>query len=290
VVTIGNFDGVHLGHQALLQRTLTLAAELGVSAAAFTFYPAPRDVLRPDNPVIRIQRVQDRIAALLAAGLDQVILEPFTLDYAKRDAQWFAEEVLTRRLNASAVVVGWDFRFGRDRAGGVDELKRWMDVPVLQIAPFETAGETVSSSRIRFALHEGDVEQAAGLLGHTHEVVGCVVKGDGRGTALGFPTANLDADTPLIPGDGVYAVTVLGVGEEALSGVCNIGCRPTFGSGARQIEVHLLDFDGDLYGQTLRLCFVKRLRGERRFDAIDALKTQISTDIASASTVLAAEW
>ena len=156
---------MHRGHQVLLNRTLELAKTLNRPACAFTFHPAPRGCIAPRESVVRIQRAEDRIACLLAAGIDHVVLEPFSLDYAKKDARWFAEEVLGRRLQASAVVVGWDFRFGRGRAGGFEELARWMSVPVEQVAAFQQASETVSSSRIRFALHNGDIADAARLLG-----------------------------------------------------------------------------------------------------------------------------
>ena len=286
VVTIGNFDGVHLGHQVLLGRTLELARSMNRASCAFTFHPAPRDVLRPDNPILRIQRPEDRIACLLAAGIDQVVLEPFSLDYAKKDARWFAEEVLGKRLNASAVVVGWDFRFGRGRSGGYEELARWMTVPVEQVSAFQHDQETVSSSRIRCALHDGNIEEAARLLGRDHEVVGTVVAGDGRGTGLGYPTANVAAETQLVPADGVYAVSVLGLGDASYGGVCNIGMRPTFGEGPRQIEVHLFDVSGDFYGEHVRVCFHRRLRGEMRFSSSEELTTQIALDVALAKQAL----
>jgi riboflavin kinase/FMN adenylyltransferase len=289
VVTIGNFDGVHLGHRALLDHTLALSASLNRMSCAFTFSPAPRDVLRPENPVLRLQRTEDRIASLLSAGLDQVVVEPFDLAYAKKDAKWFAEEVLTRRLNASAVVVGWDFRFGRGRTGGFEELASWMKVPVEQVEVHKEGGEVLSSSRIRFALHDGKVEEVCGYLGRPHEVVGTVVAGDGRGKQLGYPTANIATETPLVPGDGVYAVRVYGLAEEALEGVCNIGSRPTFGKGPRQVEVHVLDAMGDFYGSKIRLCFLRRLRGEQTFDSSEALVAQICVDIEAARTCLRAD-
>ena len=288
VVTIGNFDGVHLGHRALLERTLQLAGSLNVLSCAFTFSPAPRDVLRPENPVLRLQRTEDRIASLLGAGLDQVIVEPFDMPYAKRDAQWFAEEVLTKRLNASAVVVGWDFRFGCGRTGGFEELSNWMTVPVEQVKALKVDGEVLSSSRIRFAVHDGFVEQAAQYLGRTHEVVGTVVAGDGRGKHLGFPTANIATETPLVPKDGVYAVRVFGIADEALEGVCNIGGRPTFGEGPRQVEVHVLDAVGDFYGSKVRISFETRLRDEQKFDEPESLIAQIREDVAVARRWFAA--
>lgn len=287
VVTIGNFDGVHLGHRALLDRTRALADQNGAEACAFTFDPAPRDVLRPDNPILRIQRLQDRIDLLLASGMDHVIVEPFSRAYAAHDASWFASEVLCRRLRATAVVVGWDFRFGRGRGGSAETLREVLDVPVEQIDALELRGEVVSSSRIRQALTRGEVAYAAALLGRPHRVVGVVTPGDARGRALGFPTANLLCQTPLLPGDGVYAVTATLSDGRRLPAVANLGARPTFGEGPATVEVHLLDFHGDLYGQQLAIDFVRRLRGEQRFSGREALVDQIAKDIAQARHTLA---
>ena len=285
VVTIGNFDGVHRGHQALLNHTLEVAKRLDTTACAYTFDPAPRDVLRPDNPVIRIQCLDDRIASLQSAGIDAVVVEPFTLEFSRNDAQWFAEEILVRRLRACAVVVGWDFRFGRGRAGGVDELARWLTIPVEQVAAFEEGSQVISSSRIRRALHDGKVTLASELLGRMHEVVGQVVSGDRRGRELGYPTANLHSRTPLIPKDGVYAVWAELEGGERLRAVCNVGTRPTFGPGGRKVEVHLMNQSVDLYDRTLRRHFARRLRDEIRFSERAALVAQIEQDIQ-----VALEW
>ena len=161
-----------------------------------------------------------------------------------------------------------------------------MNVPVEQVVAHKEGDEVLSSSRIRFALHDGKVEEAARYLSRPHEVVGTVVAGDGRGKELGFPTANIATETPLVPGDGVYAVRVLGLNEEALDGVCNIGCRPTFGNGPRQVEVHVLDIEGDFYGSKVRLSFQKRLRGEVKFTNEADLTTQIRADITLARASL----
>lgn len=287
VVTIGNFDGVHLGHRALLDRTRNRADALGAPACAFTFHPAPRDVLRPGNPVLRLQRLEDRVRDLRAAGMDHVIVEPFDRDYASHDGAWFAREVLGRRLRAAAVVVGWDFRFGKGRGGSVETLRDVLQVPVEQVGALQHRGETVSSSRIRQAVAAGQVAEAAELLTRPHEVVGVVVRGDARGRELGFPTANVSPQTPLLPADGVYAVRVHTGEGPWRDGVANVGTRPTFGEGARGVEVHLLGFSGDLYGRLLRVAFVDRIREERRFDSRDALVAQIRADARAAARRLA---
>lgn len=281
VVTIGNFDGVHRGHRALLDRTCAVAESLGAVTAAYTFHPAPRDVLRPGNPIDRLQRVEDRVLYLGRAGMDFVVLEPFTLDLAARDATWFAREILVRRLGAVAVVVGWDFRFGKGRGGNVDTLRQVLDIPVEQVGALEHAGGVVSSSRIRQALHAGQVHVAADLLGRPHEVVGTVVHGEARGRQLGFPTANIAPETALIPGDGVYAATVELAPGEVVHAVVNVGTRPTFDGPGRTVEAHLLDWDGNLYERQVRVAFVARIRDERRFDSKEALVAQIHHDIAT---------
>lgn len=288
VVTIGNFDGVHLGHRALLDRTRTLAAAHQARACAFTFDPPPRDVLRPDNAIQRIQRLQDRTAMLLDAGVDHVIVEPFTLAYAAHDARWFAEEILRRRLGAVAVVVGWDFRFGKGRGGTAGTLREALDAPVEQIQAYRLDGEAVSSSRIRQALQRGEVAVASTLLGRPHRVVGTVVRGDARGRDLGFPTANIKSQTPLVPAEGVYAVRVRLADQTVRKGVANLGARPTFGGGPPTLEVHLFDFDGDLYGATLAVDFIGRIRDERRFEDRTALVEQIRHDAQAARDLLRA--
>ena len=287
VVTIGNFDGVHRGHRVLLERTIARARALDTNALVYTFHPAPRDVLRPDNDIPRIQALEDRVATLHAVGIDHVVVEPFTLALAGREPEWFAREILARRLRAQALVLGWDFRFGARRAGTTADLREWLSVPVEQVEAVRAAGDIASSSRIRQLVRSGDVATAATLLTRPHRVRGTVVHGDARGRGLGFPTANLALDTPLQPAPGVYAVlTDLGQGAPR-PGVANFGRRPTFGGGAEVLEVHLFDYDGDLYGQALAVDFVARIRGERTFDGIEALKAQIDSDIQAARDVLA---
>lgn len=278
VITIGNFDGVHIGHRALLERARSLGRG---PVIAYTFHPAPRDVLRPDNGIRRIQRLQDRVDTLLEAGADTVVVEPFDLAFAARTPESFASEILTDRLRGTAVVVGWDFRFGRGRAGNAEGLRELLDVPVEQVEAVHFEGEVASSSRIRGLIEAGEVEAAARLLTRPHDIVGTVVHGQSRGRALGFPTANLRVQTPMLPADGVYAVRV---GEH--HGVANLGKRPTFEGAPPSVEVHLLDFDGDLYEQELRVAFVQRIREERTFDGVEALVEQIGRDVSAARGML----
>jgi riboflavin kinase/FMN adenylyltransferase len=286
VLTIGNFDGVHLGHRALLERVIARARAEGRTSCAYTFHPSPVDVLRPDRRPPRIQSLEERVATIAGLGVDRVVVERFDRAFAEHDARWFAEEVVQRRLRAVAVVIGWDFRFGRGRAGGPAELVSSLPVDVEQVGPILVDGDPVSSSRIRQLVRDGDVAAAARLLGRPHRVTGEVVVGDGRGRTLGFPTANVAARTELLPALGVYAVRVDVGGPAALQGVVNLGVRPTFDGHGTRLEAHLLDFSGDLYGQTLRVEFVARLRGEQRFASLQELVDQVQRDLRAARRLL----
>ena len=287
VVSIGNFDGVHLGHRALIQAATDKARALGTQVCAFTFHPAPRDVLRPGNPIPRIQILEDRLRHLGEAGAAEVVVEPFTSEYGQRSAEWFAAEVLKNRLKASAVVVGWDFRFGQGRSGDAGVLRRALDVQILPFGPFEMEGIAVSSSRIRMAVRSNDLSSATALLGRHHEVLGQVVAGHQRGRAIGFPTANVAPRTALLPTEGVYAVMVdIGDGVRRPA-VANLGKRPTFNADETALlEVHILDFDGDLYQRAIRVFLVARLRSEKRFASSDDLVEQIRKDIQAARELL----
>lgn len=287
IVTIGNFDGVHLGHQDLIAAARLRADEVGAPVCAYTFDPPPRDVFRPDNGVPTVQRLSDKIIALGRHGVDQVVIERFDRAFAAHEPEHFATQVLRDRLGARAVVVGWNFRFGRGRRGDVELLSRLLDVPVVGLSPVRWQGEAISSTRIRGAVAEGRVRDAARMLGRPHVVRGPVVRGDARGRTLGFPTANVAAETRLVPATGVYAVRV-DVGDGSWRpAVANIGQRPTFGGQERRLEAHLLEFDGDLYDRELGVQFVARLREERSFSGRDALVAQIRVDAAEARKVLA---
>ena len=280
VLTLGNFDGVHRGHRTLLDKARAVATEIGAPAAALTFDPAPRDVLRPDNGIPRIQSMSRKLAHLAAAGLDAVVVQPFDLELASLEPEVFARRILVADLGVVALVVGHDFRFGHRRAGTADDL-RAIGVPVHVLPPLTDGDGVVSSSRIRDLLRAGDVAGAARLLGHDHEVEGTVVEGERRGRTLGFPTANVEVDGGLLPADGVYAVRV-----DGRIGVANLGTRPTFAGVARRLEVHLLDYEGDLYGQRLVVSFVAHIRGEKRFESLSALREAIAADASAARRIV----
>jgi riboflavin kinase/FMN adenylyltransferase len=297
-VAIGNFDGVHLGHQALLARTLALARSRGARGGVLTFEPHPVRALRPSLAPPLLTSLDRKLELLAGAGLDAVVVQPFDLGYAATTAAGFVERDLHGALGVRDVVVGWDFTAGHERAR-VDALRALLAAGGLAlhvVDPVTEGGLTVSSTKIREFLLEGNVEGAALLLTRPYDLDGRVQPGAGRGRGLGFATANL-ATSGLLPRNGVYAVRALvgghpgPLGPEGAArhdGVCNVGVKPTVeASGTVTAEVHLFDFDGrDLYGASLRLAFVARLRDERRFPTLDALKAQIADDAERARALL----
>ena len=285
VATIGNFDGLHRGHQALVGRLLERAAELGAPSLVYTFDPPPRLVLQPGKAPPRIATLAQKVDGLFELGVEHVVVETFTADFGARPPDWFGREIIGR-LQPRAMVVGYDFRYGQGRAGNARTLAAQRpDLPIETVEALQFGELVVGSSRIREAVAEGCIEAANNMLGRPYRLVGTVVQGDARGRTIGFPTANLNADNELIPGSGVYAVRGHVRGRE-YPGVANLGVRPTF-SGARfVIEVHLFDFEGDLYGQSLPVDFVARIRPERRFESADALVAQIRLDAVEARRVL----
>lgn len=293
-LTIGNFDGVHRGHQMLVTELAQAAHASGGLAGLLTFEPHPLAVLRPNVRVLRLTSNEERAAVLAALGLDFVIVLPFTLDTAATPATDFMQEV-TRHLRLRELWVGPDFALGRGREGNTARLAalgQTLGYRVHVVPPYDWQGEPVRSSRVRSLLaDEGAVEAAADLLGRPYQVWGEIVRGAQRGRTLGFPTANLalPADR-LVPAHGVYACWAWRGDGAALTGhpaVVNIGVRPSFDNGQPSIEAYLLDYDGDLYGETIGLSFIRRLRGEQRFTDISALVAQIRADAESARQVLA---
>ncbi|MFM2161282.1 MAG: hypothetical protein RLZZ383_794 [Pseudomonadota bacterium] len=283
VLTIGTFDGVHLGHRALLDQARAMADARGLPVVAVTFAPSPRDVMQPGHGVPAVQRLVDRERDLVRAGADEVVALPFSRALAALPAETFVTEVLGARLRAAAVVTGWDFRFGRERRGHAALIAETLGIPAATVAAVTVGGVPVSSTEIRRRVAAGDLEGAAAMLGRPHTLAGSVVRGDQRGRTLGFPTANVLVQTELRPPDGVYAVRVLGIGE----GVANLGGRPTVGDGVAPLEVHVFDRDVDLYDQDLEVAIVAHLRPIRRFGDLSALKEQIAADAACARAMLA---
>ena len=287
VLSVGNYDGLHLGHRHLLKALVDKAAALGAPACVYTFDPPPRVVLAPQQHQPRIQSWPDKVRILGELGVDQVIVERFSRAFAQHPPQWFAAEVLGRRIQPRAMVLGYDFRFGRARAGDIHLLRGLLpDTPIEQVDALKIDGGIVSSSVIRSMVLDGEVARSAHLLGLPHRISGTVVDGDKRGRTIGFPTANLDTDAQLLPKNGVYAVRARVDGSQWIDGVANLGERPTFDGRRFLIEVHLIDFSGDVYGREMEVGFIKRLRDEQRFDGPDALVAQIRADVAEARVAL----
>lgn len=287
MLTIGNFDGLHHGHRHLISTLVKEAQDRGVPSAVYTFDPPPRVVLAPTQHPPRIQTWTDKVRIMGELGVNQVVVERFTRSFAQHPPSWFLDEVLASRIQPVGLVVGYDFRFGRGRAGDVETVRSaFPDIPVVQVQPLMMNGETVSSSRIRAAVVDGRVDEAAHWLGCPHRIRGTVVRGDARGRTIGFPTANLETDSELIPTRGVYAVRARSNQGEWMDAVANLGTRPTFDGRSFIVEVHLINFSGDLYGSEMEVAFVERLRGEIAFTSPEDLVQQIQTDVAQATKVL----
>lgn len=292
VIVPGNYDGVHRGHQVLIARAREIAQGLQGRTQVLFFYPHPAALLSPERAPEPLTTAARRRSLLLAHGVDEVKVVEFTAEYAAQLPEEFLDNLL--QAGAKGMVVGHDFRFGKRASGTPALLTAWAKtrgVVAEVVAPVVDGGLRISSSQVRKALAEGRVEDAAGLMARVHDVSGTVVVGDQRGRLLGFPTANLDSDVVLHPADGVYAVVVRRLDQsgptQLLPAVANLGTRPTFAAG-RSVEVHLLDFQGSLYGERLRVGFVKRIRGEQRFADVDALREQIGRDCVAARNALSA--
>lgn len=289
VVALGNFDGVHLGHRAVISHAVEEARSRAVRSVAATFEPHPRAVLRPGEEPKLLTTPEIREELLLRCGVDEVRKIRFDRDLSRKSPGEFVHDVLVGELGAVFVVVGENFRFGHKAAGNFDDLRRHMRdsggeavaVPILAL------DEGISSSRIRDLISAGELREAAKLLGRPYSLRGEVVVGDRRGRTIGFPTANVLPDPRiLVPALGVYAGYV-GVGDERHRACTNVGVAPTFDRHERKVEAHLLDYDGDLYGKTVTVSFVERLRPEQRFSGIEELKAQISHDVEETRLLLA---
>jgi len=294
-VAVGNFDGVHRGHLAVIGEAGRIAHANGLPWAVLTLEPHPRQVFKPDTAPFRLTPLRIKARHIEALGVDALIVLHFDLEFSRRSARTFIEDVLVEGLGARHVVCGYDFTFGHDRAGNPELLLRLggelgFDFTCVQEVRNDS-GEALSSTRVRQLLSAGDPAGAAAILGRPYEVEGRVDHGDHRGRTIGYPTANVHLGEYLRPVNGVYAVRA-GVDEGArtvwYNGVANLGRRPTFGGDDVLLEAHLFDFSGDLYGRHLRVQFVEYLRAEKAFDGLDGLKAQIAADGARAREVLAA--
>lgn len=288
VLTVGTFDGVHLGHRKIISRLHDLAAAIHGESVIFTFDPHPRKVVSPAETNLRLlTTLEEKIELFEQSGIDHLIIFPFTTEFAELSYEEFVEQILIGKIHTQSLVVGYDHRFGKDRKGDFEFLKNCADRLGFQIEKLDVLllnESNISSTRIRDAIQIGDVDTANSYLGYPFSIHGKVVEGQKLGRLIQFPTANIEASNPdkIIPGYGVYAVKVKVQGK-IYSGMLNIGSRPTINNNAdhRSIEVHLFDFDSDIYGQVLELKFFRKLREELKFASLDALKEQLSIDKAN---------
>ena len=291
-VTIGNFDGVHLGHQFIFRMLVEEARREGRPAVVISFEPHPQRVLHPERrPFYLIASPEEKIRLLAGLGIDAFILIPFSFEYARTTAEEFVREVLRERLRIRRILIGHDYTFGRGKEGNeafLTEAGRRLGFEVEGINAFCVGDIVISSTKIREALLAGEVRFAATLLGRPYNLSGRVIYGNQRGVRLGFPTANIAPDKELVPARGVYAVRVIREGKRH-EAILNIGFNPTFADGKRSIEVHIFDFHEDIYGESIEILFSERIRDEVRFESPEKLIAQIDRDIARAREILKSE-
>jgi riboflavin kinase / FMN adenylyltransferase len=295
VLTIGTFDGVHIGHQKIISRLKEVAQEKGGETVILTFFPHPRMILHPDDLNIKLITTMDEKAELLEnLGIDHLIITPFTRDFSNLNPQKYIKDILIEKIGTSHIIIGYDHRFGKDRSGGLEELQNHateLGYDVEEIPEQDIDDVAISSTKIRNALLSGDVKTAENFLGYPFHLSGKVIKGDQIGRTIGFPTANLfvEESYKLIPGDGIYAVSVDfksgKLKNTSAKGMAYIGHRPTINGMSRNIEVNIFDFNHDIYGETIRLNFLKYLRADQKFNSLDELKEQLGKDEVGARIV-----
>jgi riboflavin kinase/FMN adenylyltransferase len=290
IVSIGNFDGVHIGHQAILHRLVQEAKDRQGTAIVLTFHPHPLSVLRPGQQLPLICSLREKLLVFSSLGIQKVFLQHFTLSFARLSAEEFVRSYLSEIIGAERVIVGHNVSFGRNRAGNVETLRQFAKTYGFEaeiVGPIKTDDREVSSTVVRALLNSGEMPAVTQLLGRYYTVSGRVVKGFQRGRGIGFPTANLLPRADLLLPNGVYAVKV-DIGGQEIPGVANIGLNPTFGVNKRTLEAHLFDFSDDLYGKRLSVAFVARLRGEQKFPSVKELVQQIQKDADHARALLLA--
>jgi riboflavin kinase/FMN adenylyltransferase len=288
VVTMGNFDGIHRGHQEIFRLLRQEAEANHGTALVITFHPHPLKVLHPERAPRLITNLQDRVELMGCCGIEHVLCLPFDEEFARWEAERFVREILVQKLGIKKVLVGEDFRFGKNREGGINFLKKRGEpfgYAVQKIEPVRVDGMEISSTRIRQSIQEGRIRESTAMLGRPYNISGTVVTGDKRGRTLGFPTANLATEAELLPPNGIYAVRVV-LGEHSRPGVANLGIKPTFTGRRFSIEAHIFEFDQDIYGEFMRMEFVDWIREERSFPDANALAEQIGRDAQQAREIL----
>lgn len=292
VTTIGTFDGIHIGHQKILKQVVKLAEDKGYVPAVLTLFPHPRMVLQKDDSIKLLNTIDERVQLLKALGIKEVIVKKFTQEFANLSAQDYVKQILVDELNTKHIVIGYDHHFGKNRSANIKDLKAFAkryDFKVEEISAQDIEDVTVSSTKIRTALNEGEVDLANSYLGYNFFITGTVVKGKGLGRTIDFPTANINitATYKLIPGDGVYVVKSK-IENKTVFGMMNIGTNPTVDGKTRSIEVHFFNFNADIYDSELKIEFLKRLRSEQKFENLKALKIQLKKDMTNASAYIKA--
>jgi len=282
IVTIGTFDGVHLGHQQILKQLIDTSRKSKLKSVLLTFFPHPRMVLQPDISMRLIQTIQEREKALQKTGLDYLVIHPFSTEFSRLSADDYVKQILVEQLNVRKVVVGYDHRFGRNRTASLEDMYHYADIhefEVIEINAEKIESTAVSSTKIRKAIDEGNIELANTYLGHSFTIEGMVIDGDKRGRELSYPTANIDLQNPhkIVPKQGVYLVKS-NLEDRIIYGMMNIGTKPTFNAAIPSIEVHFFDWNDNLYGQAVQLELLKWVREERKFNTVEELQTQIQAD------------
>lgn len=290
VVTIGTFDGVHIGHQKIIKKLVKIAKKKELQAIVLTFFPHPRMVLQKDANIKMINTIDEKSDQLANHGIDYLVVKEFTQDFSRLTAQEFVRDVLVDKLHVKHIIIGYDHHFGRNRTANIDDLKAFGKIygfEVTEISAQEIDEVAVSSTKIRNALLEGDIKTANTFLGYPFSFNGTIVKGKGLGKQIDFPTANIqiDEDYKLIPKDGAYVVRTEYEGE-IYYGMMNIGTNPTVGGQSQTIEMHLFDFDKDIYGQKFSVEIIERLRDEQKFESVAHLKAQLFKDKENALNII----
>jgi riboflavin kinase/FMN adenylyltransferase len=283
VVTIGTFDGVHIGHRKIISGIKELAESTGGETVILTFFPHPRMILHPEDESLKlITTIAEKAELMERLGVDHLIITPFSRDFSNQSAESYIRDVLVNKIGTKKIVIGYDHRFGKDRQGGFEDLQRLSSVygfDVVEIPEQDINEVAISSTRIRNALLSGDIHLANAFLGYPFFITGKVVRGDQIGRQIGYPTANIVVEEKykLIPGDGIFAVTVI-VSDQKYKGMAYIGSRPTVNGLTRNIEVNIFDFNEEIYNQTIRMEFHHYIRGDVKFSSLDELKVQLAQD------------
>ncbi|WP_406685152.1 bifunctional riboflavin kinase/FAD synthetase [Seonamhaeicola sp. MEBiC1930] len=282
VVTIGTFDGVHIGHRKIIERLVNTGKLEGLKSVILTFFPHPRMVLQKDSNIKLINTIDERRSILESVGLDYLLIKEFTKDFSRLTAEDFVKELLVEKLKAKKVIIGYDHRFGRNRNADIEDLRKYGDIygfEVEEISAQDIDDVAVSSTKIRTALIEGDITKANAFLGYNFMLIGSVTKGKGLGRQLNYPTANINIaeDYKLIPKQGAYIVKAV-ISGATVYGMMNIGMNPTVNGEKQTIEVHFFNFDQNIYGEIIHIELLKRIRDEEKFESVNALKRQLNKD------------